>query len=105
MLETPVGFLGQKDPLAKGQAIHYSILGRPCGSAGKESTRNVGDWVLSLDWEDLLEEGKATRSSSLAWVTKSQTQLSDFHSEAQKYFVTKNMGSLKTEFRQRNEEI
>ena len=29
-------------------------------------------WVLSLDWEDLLEKGKATHSSSLAWVTKSQ---------------------------------
>ena len=65
MLETPVGFLGQEDPLAKGQAIHYSILGRPCGSAGKESTHNVGDWVLSLDWEDLLEEGKATHFSIL----------------------------------------
>ena len=29
-------------------------------------------WVLSLGWEDLLEKGKATHSSSLAWVTKSQ---------------------------------
>ena len=24
-------------------------------------------WVLSLDWEDLLEKGKATHSSILAW--------------------------------------
>ena len=24
-------------------------------------------WVLSLDWEDLLEEGMATHSSILAW--------------------------------------
>ena len=51
-------------------------------------------WVQSLDWEDSLEEGKATHSSVLAWriprdrgawqatvheVTKSQTRLSDFH--------------------------
>ena len=24
-------------------------------------------WVRSLDWEDLLEKGKATQSSILAW--------------------------------------
>ena len=24
-------------------------------------------WVLSLDWEDFLEKGKATHSSFLAW--------------------------------------
>ena len=43
-------------------------------------------WVRSLGWEDLLEKGKATHSSILAWrilwtihVSKSQTQLSDFH--------------------------
>ena len=28
---------------------------------------NVGDQVRSLGWEDLLEEGMATRSSILAW--------------------------------------
>ena len=37
--------------------------GFPSGSAGKESSRNAGD----LGWEDPLEEGKATRSSILAW--------------------------------------
>ena len=51
-------------------------------------------WVLSLDWEDPPEEGIVTHSSILAWrismdrgaqqatvhgVTKSQTQLSYFH--------------------------
>ena len=44
-------------------------------------------WVRSLGWEDLLEKGKATHSSILAWriprtvhgVAKSRTQLSDFH--------------------------
>ena len=49
-------------------------------------------WLLSLGWEDPLEEGMATHSSILAWripmdreawqatvhgVAKSQTQLSD----------------------------
>ena len=48
-------------------------------------------WVRSLGWKDLLEKGKATHSSILAWripgldstvhgVAKSQTCLSDFHS-------------------------
>ena len=32
----------------------------------KESACNVGDWVQSLGWEDLLEEGMATHSSMLA---------------------------------------
>ena len=36
-------------------------------------------WVPSLGWEDPLEKGKATHSSILAWVTKSWTQLRDFH--------------------------
>ena len=38
-------------------------------------------WVQSLDWEDSLEKGKATHSSSMAWrigVAKSQTQLRNF---------------------------
>ena len=45
-------------------------------------------WVQSLGWEDPLEKGITTHSSILAWripwatvqgVTKSWTQLSDFH--------------------------
>ena len=43
MQETLVRFLGREDLLEKGQATHSSILGLPCGSAGKESTCNVGD--------------------------------------------------------------
>ena len=39
------------------------FLGFPYGSAGIESARNVGD----LGWEDPLEKGKGTHSSSLAW--------------------------------------
>ena len=67
-------------------------VGFPGGSDGKESTCNVGNWVLSLDWEDSLEKGMATHSSIClensmdrgAWramvlgVAKSQTQLSNF---------------------------
>ena len=44
--------------------IIYLIRGFPSGSAGKESTCNVGD----LGWEDPLEKGKATHSSILAWI-------------------------------------
>ena len=43
MQETLVRFLGREDLLEKGQATHSSILGLPCGSAGKESARNAGD--------------------------------------------------------------
>ena len=57
--------------------------------------------VQSLGWEDPLEEGRATHSSILAWripmdrgawqaivhgVTKSQTQLSDFHFSTSHFF-------------------
>ena len=50
-------------------------------------------WVQSLGWEDSLEKGRATHSSILTWripwttdhgVTKSWTQLSDFHLEKHK---------------------
>ena len=42
-------------------------MGFPGGSAGKESACNAGDWIQSLGWEDLLEKGTATHSSTLAW--------------------------------------
>ena len=40
MQETLVQFLGQEDPLEKGQVTHSSILDFPGGSDGKESTCN-----------------------------------------------------------------
>ena len=40
--KVPVG----EDPLEKEMATHSSILGLPCGSAGKESACNVGDLDL-----------------------------------------------------------
>ena len=42
-------------------------LGFPGGSVGKESACNAGDVVLSLGWEDPLEEEMATYSSTVAW--------------------------------------
>ena len=43
------------------------FLGFPGGSAGKDLPAMQETWVLSLDWEDPLEEGIATHSSILAW--------------------------------------
>ena len=43
MQVTSVPFLGWEDPLDKGLATTPVFLGFPCGLAGKESTRNVGD--------------------------------------------------------------
>ena len=42
MQETPVRFLGQEDPLERDRLPTPVFLGFPSGSAGKESTRNVG---------------------------------------------------------------
>ena len=64
-----------------------SMLGFPCGLAGKESACNAGDLGLILGWEDPLETETATHFSILAWripwtvhgVTKSRMLLSDFH--------------------------
>ena len=41
MQETLVPLLGQEDPLEKGKETHSSILGLPCGSAGKEFICNI----------------------------------------------------------------
>ena len=46
MQEPPVQFLGQEDPLEKGQATHSSTVGLSGGSAGKESVCNAGDLGL-----------------------------------------------------------
>ena len=43
MQETLDQSLGWEDPLEKGKATHASILGLPCGLAGKETTCNEGD--------------------------------------------------------------
>ena len=65
-LDTLIMYSGPTTMLAQTRDSKY-FFGFPGGSAGKESTCNVGDWVQSLDWEDPLEEGTATHSSILAW--------------------------------------
>ena len=67
MQETPVQFLGRKDPCRRGRLPTPVFLGFPGGSAGKESTCNVGDLGSSPGLEDPLEKGEATHSSILAW--------------------------------------
>ena len=44
-----------------------SKRGFPSGSDGKESPAMWETWVQSLGWEDPLEKGMATHSSTLAW--------------------------------------
>ena len=70
------------------RAILYTLLGFPCGSAGKESACNARDLGSILGWEDPLEKGKATHSCSglenstdytVHGVAESPTRLSDFH--------------------------
>ena len=45
----------------------YTWASFPGSSAGKESACNAETWVWSLGWENTLEEGMATYSSTLAW--------------------------------------
>ena len=55
MQETPVRFLSREDPMEKGQAAHPSILGLPCGPAGKRIRLQCGSprfhpWVGKIPW-------------------------------------------------------
>ena len=89
MQQTPVWFPGQEDPLEKGQATHCSILGLPCGSAGKESACNEGDLgsIPGLGRGPGEGQGYPLQYSGLEnstdctvhGVTKSRTQLNNFH--------------------------
>ena len=67
MQETPVRFLGREDLLEKGTATQSGILGLPCGSAGKESIRHVGDLGSIPGLGRSPGEGEVTYSSVLAW--------------------------------------
>ena len=66
MLETPIRFLGQEDPLEKGYPLQYSWA-----SLVSQLVKNLPamweTWVQSLGWEDSLEKGTATHFSILAW--------------------------------------
>ena len=110
MRETWVQSLGWEDPLEKGKATHSSILawsvplwdtwgrgristlvflGFSCGSAGKETTCNVGDLgsIPGLGRSPGEGKGSPLQYSGLEnsmdcvvhGVAKSWTQLSDFH--------------------------
>ena len=88
MQENPIRFLGQEDLLEKGYATHSSILGLPCGSAGKESACNAGDLDLipGLERSPVERKGYPFQYSGLEnstdfkvhGVAKIWTQLSDF---------------------------
>ena len=90
--ETPVQFLGQEDPLEKGQATHSSILGVPCALVGKESTCNAGDLGSIPGLGRCPGEGKGyplqcfglenAMDCIVHGVAKSRTQLSDFRNNA-----------------------
>ena len=84
--ETPVRFLGQEDPLERDRLPTPVILGFPCDLAGKESACNVGDLGSIPRLGRSPGEGKGQYSGlgnsmdyTVHGVTKSQTQLSDFH--------------------------
>ena len=90
MQESLVWFLGWEDPLEKGKATYPSvILGFPCGSAGKESTCNVGDLGSISGLGRSPGEGKGyplqdsglenSMDCTVHGVAKSWTRLSDFH--------------------------
>ena len=68
MQETLVRFLGQEDPLEKGQAypLQYSWASLVAQLVKKSPTMQE-TWVGSLGWDDPLEKGKASHSSILAW--------------------------------------
>lgn len=67
MQETPVQFMGQEDPLEKGQATPPVFLSFPCGSAGNESACKAEDLGLIPGLGRTPGDGKATHSSILAW--------------------------------------
>ena len=90
MRETWVRSLGWENPLEKGKATHFSILGLPLWlSSGKESTCNAGDLSLMPGlWRSPGEgEGYPLQYSGLEnsvdcivnGVTKSWMWLNDFH--------------------------
>ena len=89
MQETPFWFLGQKICWRRDRLPTPVFLGCPCGSAGKESTCNVGGLGSVPALGRSPGEGKGyplqysglenSMDSIVHGVTKSRTQLSDFH--------------------------
>ena len=89
MQETLVQFLGWEDPWRGDRLPTPVFLGFPSGTAGKEALCSVGDLGSIPDWEDPLEKGNGyplqyfglenSLDCIVHAVTKSWTQLSDFH--------------------------
>ena len=91
MQQTVIQFLGQIRKICwrRDRLPTPVFLGFPCGSAGKESTCNAGDlgWILGLGRSPGEGKGYPLQYSGLEnsmdcrvrGVTKSWTQLSDFH--------------------------
>ena len=89
MQKTLACFPSWEDSLKKGQATHPSILGLPCGSAGKESTCNGVDLGSISGLGRSPGEGKGCPLQYSGWensmdcivhgVEKSRTGLSNFH--------------------------
>ena len=89
MQETLVRFLGREDPWRKDRLPTPVFLGFPCGSAGKESTCDMGDLGSIPGLGRFPGEGKGyplqysglenSMGSIVQGVTKSWTQLRAFH--------------------------
>ena len=88
MQETLIRFLGRKIHWRRDRLPTPGFLGFPVAQLVKNPPAVWETWIPSLGWKNLLDKGKATHSSILAWrmpwtivhgVTKSQTGLSDFH--------------------------
>ena len=88
MKETLVRFLGQEDPLEKGQATHSSILGLPlCLSQQRIHLQyrrpGFNPWVGKIRWRrerlptPVFQPGEFY--GLVHGIAKSQTRLSDFH--------------------------
>ena len=56
--ETPVGFLGQEDPLEKGYPLQYSWASL-VAQLVKSLPEMQETWVRSLGWDDSPGEGKS----------------------------------------------
>ena len=86
MQETLVQFLGWEDQLRRDRLPTPVFLGFPCGSAGKESTHNAGS-ISDLGRPPGEGKGYLLQYAGLQnpmdcivhGVTKSQTQLRNFH--------------------------
>ena len=89
MQEPPVRFLGQEDSLDRDRLPTTVFLSFPCGSAGKKTTCNAGDLGSIPGLGRSPGEGKSyplqysglenSMDCIVYGITKSRTQLSDFH--------------------------